>query len=219
MFSAIDDSWRWRFYTGEQVFDTYWVQQLRYLARAKKLGQGKYSLATEAQIYDLGAQVTVNLRVPDPEILRQLSDQVTIDILDSKGQVVRKIPLSRQEGQAELFSAQFPAERIGKFTAHSDGLAGGPAVDWPFEVEQPKLELNRPEVDRALLSQVQSISPGGISLAIDEAPARLAGLIPSAEKITQLENARPIWNAPIAMFLFVLLITLEWVLRKVFGLL
>ncbi|HLL90604.1 MAG TPA: hypothetical protein VK324_14985, partial [Tepidisphaeraceae bacterium] len=29
LFSAIDDSWRWRYYTGESVFDTYWVQQVR----------------------------------------------------------------------------------------------------------------------------------------------------------------------------------------------
>src|SRR5205085_8145555 len=36
LFSGIDDSWRWRFYTGESVFDTYWIQQLRYLARSKK---------------------------------------------------------------------------------------------------------------------------------------------------------------------------------------
>ena len=34
IFSAIDDSWRWRFYTGESVFNTYWVQQLRFLAAA-----------------------------------------------------------------------------------------------------------------------------------------------------------------------------------------
>ena len=33
----MDDSWRWRYYTGESVFHTYWVQQLRYLAiRPKK---------------------------------------------------------------------------------------------------------------------------------------------------------------------------------------
>ena len=39
LFSAIDDSWRWRFYTDEPVFDTYWVQQLRYLARNRKIGE------------------------------------------------------------------------------------------------------------------------------------------------------------------------------------
>jgi len=44
LFSAIDDSWRWRYYTGEPVFDTYWVQQLRYLARSKKLGQRRIVL-------------------------------------------------------------------------------------------------------------------------------------------------------------------------------
>ena len=47
LFSAIDDSWRWRFYTGESVFDTYWVQQLRYLARSKKLGQRKLDFTAD----------------------------------------------------------------------------------------------------------------------------------------------------------------------------
>jgi uncharacterized membrane protein len=36
LFSAINDSWTCRFYTGESVFDTYWIQQIRYLARSKK---------------------------------------------------------------------------------------------------------------------------------------------------------------------------------------
>ena len=38
LFSAFDDSWRWRFYTGEMVFDTYWVQQLRWLRAGRNWG-------------------------------------------------------------------------------------------------------------------------------------------------------------------------------------
>jgi len=44
LFSAIDDSWRWRYYTGENVFNTYWVQQLRFLARGKKIGSRGHDL-------------------------------------------------------------------------------------------------------------------------------------------------------------------------------
>jgi hypothetical protein len=43
LFSAIDDSWRWRYYTGESVFDTYWVQQIRYLARGRSWPSGASS--------------------------------------------------------------------------------------------------------------------------------------------------------------------------------
>ena len=62
IFSAIDDSWRWRFYTGESVFNTYWVQQLRYLARGRKIGQRKMTFAADRDVYELGGQVNVRLR-------------------------------------------------------------------------------------------------------------------------------------------------------------
>jgi uncharacterized membrane protein len=58
LFSAIDDSWRWRFYTGESIFDTYWVQQLRYLARSKKLGQRRFTFVSLRPAYELGEQLT-----------------------------------------------------------------------------------------------------------------------------------------------------------------
>ena len=69
LFSAIDDSWRWRFYTGEGVFDTYWVQQIRYLARSKKLGQRRITFTSFRPSYQLGEQVRVNLRILDPQLL------------------------------------------------------------------------------------------------------------------------------------------------------
>ena len=68
LFSAYDDSWRWRFYTGESIFDTYWVQQLRYLARSKKLGQREITFSSDRTTYQLGDQVRLSLRVLNPVI-------------------------------------------------------------------------------------------------------------------------------------------------------
>ncbi len=81
-FSAYDDSWRWRFYTGESVFDTYWVQQVRYLARSKKLGQRRLTLTSSRPNYELGEQVRLNLRILDPQLLQQLPEQIHVDITD-----------------------------------------------------------------------------------------------------------------------------------------
>ncbi len=98
LFSAIDDSWRWRYYTGEQIFDTYWIQQIRYLARSKKLGQRRLTFTTLRPAYDLGQQVTLNLRVLDPQLLTQLPDQLRVEIAGGDGQVVRQETLLRQDG-------------------------------------------------------------------------------------------------------------------------
>ncbi|HMB96045.1 MAG TPA: glutamine amidotransferase, partial [Tepidisphaeraceae bacterium] len=125
LFSAIDDSWRWRFYTGESIFDTYWVQQVRYLARSKKLGQRRVTLASVRPIYELGDQVRVMMRIVDPQLLQQLPEQVRVDILDATGKVVRSESLSRQQDQPDLFAMSFSADQVGKFVVKVPPIAGG----------------------------------------------------------------------------------------------
>jgi hypothetical protein len=96
LFSAIDDSWRWSYYTGESIFDTYWVQQLRFLARSKKLGQRRITLASLRPVYELGGQVRVNMRVLDSTLLSQLPEQIRVDLLDGSGQLIGQQNLLRQ---------------------------------------------------------------------------------------------------------------------------
>ena len=107
LFSGIDDSWRWRFYTGESVFDTYWIQQIRYLARSKKLGQRKLTFTAIRPTYEIGDQVRLSLRILDPQLLQQLPDQIRVEVDDAQGQVVRHETLMRQDGQPDLYIAAF----------------------------------------------------------------------------------------------------------------
>jgi uncharacterized membrane protein len=236
LFSAIDDSWRWRFYTGESVFDTYWVQQVRYLARSKKLGQRRLTLTSSRPNYELGEQVRLNLRVLDPQLLQQLPEQIRVDIVEdetspgttqpasaesrtSSGTLTRQETLVRQEGQTDLYAASFTADRIGRFVAKLPPIAGGvDALDLPIEVIVPRLELSQPQVDRAALSRLASETQGQV-VDLAQAADRLPWLLPSAAKIIPMDINRPLWDAPLAMILFVFLITTEWVLRKLYGML
>ena len=219
LFSAIDDSWRWRFYTGESVFDTYWIQQLRYLARSKKLGQRRLTFVSNRPAYEQFDQVRLMLRVLDPVLLQQLPEAIDVEMVDEQGQPVRRDRLLRQDGQPENYAASFTADKVGRYTMRLAPVAGeAAALDLPLEVIVPRLELTEPQVDRQLLTRLAAETLGR-PVAFAEARAVLPGMIPSAARIIPIQASEPLWDAPVAMWVFVLLITAEWVLRKVFGML
>jgi uncharacterized membrane protein len=218
LFSAIDDSWRWRYYTDEPVFDTYWVQQLRYLARNRKIGQRRLTLTSDQPVYELGNQVRLSLRVIDPGLVRQLPDQIRVEVQDGNGNAIRMENLIRQDGSGgESYAGSFTADKVGKYTVHLPPIATGvDMIETPLEVILPRMELNDPRVDRIQLSRLASETLGK--------PIELAGAegellaIPSAAKVLPVITGRPLWNAPLTMAIFMLLIGSEWVVRKLNGL-
>lgn len=217
MFSAIDDTWRWRYYTGESIFDTYWIQQVRYLARGRKLGQRRVSFTSQQPTYELGEQVRLSVRVLDPALPAQLPDQLRVDVVTSDGQPIRQETMVRQSGQNDVYTVSFTADRTGSFTARLNSVAGGvEPLDAPMEVIVPRMELAQPQVDRVTLSRLASESLGETVNAAN-AQEKLPSLIASAAKIIPVRSATPLWDAPLALALFVVLITVEWVLRKIHG--
>ncbi|HSU66067.1 MAG TPA: hypothetical protein VLJ39_04315 [Tepidisphaeraceae bacterium] len=215
LFSASDDTWRWRYYTGESVFNTYWVQQLRYLARGKKIGGRDHDLFVDRPTYDLGDEIRVTYRVYNPTYLQQLPPEIPVQLKKDDGTVIAEQKLQRQEGQPDLYTGSFVANREGEFTAHLTSAAG--ERDKRFGVKSPRLEMEDVSVNHPLLSRI-ALETRGQAMTLADAPAQLAA-IPSLERQTPNPTSNPLWNGWAPLIIFVLLITSEWVLRKVYGML
>lgn len=222
LFSAYDDSWRWRFYTGESVFDTYWIQQLRYLARSKKLGQHQMTFTADRPTYTYGDQVKLRLRVLDPAKVGQLPPEISVQMRDDKGQVVGLVRLQKETGQPDLYTASLNADRLGEYTLTlPSDMEGASRYDVRINVIYPRLELANPRMDRTLLSRVAN-ETAGQAVTLADARARLPELIQSAARTILLPHRVSVWDKPpllaIVIAIFMLLLTTEWVIRKVYGL-
>jgi uncharacterized membrane protein len=214
LFCAFEGSWRWRFYTGESVFDTFWVQQIRYLARGRKLGQRRFIFAADHPIHELGQRVHLNLRVLDPDLLKQLSPDLPMQILDPQGQPAATPSLHRQGNSPDQYTAAFTADRPGSFTARLK-LPDGATADLPLRIITPRLELLKPQVDTALLARLAN-QTGGELIPFPQAAEKIAA-IPSAQKIIPLSLAHPLWDSPLVLILLASVITAEWITRKLGG--
>ena len=212
LFSAYDESWRWRYYTGENIYNAYWVQQIRYLARNRKLGDRNATFEPTQTEYTLGDQAGLDLEILNPVLAQQLPRQISVPILNESGQLIRQVVLNRLEDSTR-YTATWPADTLGRFTARLPPMGDGPAVDRPFIVQPPQMELESPEADRSMLSSLARTVE--LPTARDELPR----LIHSAARTIPIETSRPLWDAPLAMILFAGLITAEWIFRKAFGML
>jgi hypothetical protein len=106
---------------------------------------------------------------------------------------------------------------MGRFVARLPAVASGTTeIALPFVISVPRLELNEPQVDRPVLARL-ALETAGQVVESKSARESLPRLIPSAAKVIPVESSRPLWDAPLALALFVLLITAEWVMRKLYG--
>jgi hypothetical protein len=131
--------------------------------------------------------------------------------------VVRQETLMKEEGQPDLYVASWTADRIGRFTAKLPPIVGGvDEMNLPIEVMVPRLELAQPQVDRASLNRLATETMGQ-TVDLADAGQELPTLIQSAAKVIPIETSQRLWDAPLVLILFVFLITTEWVMRKIYG--
>ncbi len=218
VFIGFDSTYRWR-YLHEEYFDGFWARLIDRVGRSKVLG-GRYpfTLATDKAAYRAGDRVTVRAE------LVQTSDDAS-SISGLRGDVdwgnESSVPLEFEAlpDDPTVFEASFVANEPGAYTARvtpssmAGDLEGGlrPAT-LAFRVEPLQAERDHPTLDRPFLEELARLS-GGSVLALTEKEKLPAAF--SVQRVDRtLEHRDEIWNAPILFGSVVVLLTMEWLLRK-----
>ncbi|HVW02928.1 MAG TPA: VWA domain-containing protein, partial [Planctomycetaceae bacterium] len=161
IFHATDDTWRWRFRTGDLYFGRYWVQVIRYLCRSRLLGKDRTAeLTTDRAVYQRGDPVYLRVRFLDDRAAPQTDDGVTV-MLERPGDPQRKVKLARLPQAPTVFEGQVPPIPDGSYHAWIATPAfseSPPSKD--FRVESPLREKQSLSMDFTELNQVADRTRG-----------------------------------------------------------
>ena len=235
-FQATDDTWRWRRHNGELLHDSYWVQVARELMRDARASQDRrYVLRTDRRTYAYGEPVRIQVEFFDAQLLSEQHDTLPMTLTEfgatgdrereplGNGDVpslAARFDLHRSGPQSSLFEGTWIAPHPGGFSVEAADIASGPgerSASVLIRVERPDLESRRPEADHEVLERVAAAT-GGRVLELDQLEGDFSTIRDRSVQIPD-DVIETLWDSKLVLVLFTLMITMEWGLRKAFGLL
>jgi hypothetical protein len=222
VYVATDEVWRWRYGRGEDLPERFYLQLLRLLGRESVERSGRPALLElSPQRAEVGQTVRVSVELVDQALIdaRPASIGVRIEPADQQG-VATDLTLrpagtiGPSEGSRTFVGAWVP-QRAGAYRVSvTDALLSGTPLSQEAVVVRPDDELLRPETDHARLAELSRVT-GGRVLGENEL-SELPRLLPRREvRIEGIADERTLWDTWPALLAVLLLLSIEWVGRRI----
>jgi hypothetical protein len=194
---------------------------IRFVASGRLLGKTpRFSVTTDKSVYRIGETVKVDGRVFDANMKPSAEKTVTLyhQAAGREGEPPSKLELSLNEVKGQgSYEGVLTASTRGR---HDIWLGSDTErlAFHSFNVEIPALETRDPKLNRELLTQVARAGGGEYFELFDvmESVDKLQGVSRSQEGRVEIDD---LWDEWWILVLFTLLISTEWILRKVVRLL
>jgi len=220
-YQAFDDSWRWRYEVADQYHVRYWNQIANWMAELPFAVRDKLiSLDAGALTYQPGDSADVRVRLRDGQG-RPVTNAAVDAVLYRDGKRVATMRLTPDDNAGGLFRGRTAALEPGSYevAVESAALAERDAkARTGFKVEPLETgELTQLSLNEELLRQMAAAT-GGEYLR-EENVDRLVELLAPISRGRVIESDTVLWQSYWWFLPIILLLTLEWVIRKRVGML
>ena len=228
MMITSDRTWRLRYRVGDTYHHRFWGQILRWAESGKlQAGTSKVRLGTDRILYSYGESITVKAKITDAKLEPIIDEKAQLKIFQDQKLVLTKPlePVPDSAGMYQLELDQLPGEGTFRLVLESPRAAevlavdGEEAVETAITVLSPQLnskELLEPTADREALAYLTHLSGGNVVEA-DQAADVLDFFGTGTRRYTE-QTRQTLWDAWPLLAVMVLLLTIEWVIRKRGGL-
>jgi hypothetical protein len=221
LYLGFDESWRWRYEVADRYHVKFWNQVARWIMDAPYPAADKFvSLDSGPLTYATGdsAELRVQVRDADGRLLPQAKVEAQ---LFSEGRRVATVPLTGDEGGSGVYRARTEPLADGRYEVRVrvDGLPEDEMKARTTFVVEPRDNGERVELaaNEPLLRELAANS-GGEYLREEDAGTLRERLAPlSRGKV--IESETPLWPTWGWLSAVILLLAVEWFLRKRAGML
>lgn len=217
VYVATDETWRWRYARGEELPERFWVPLVRLLGREGLARDGRgASLTAAPDRIELGATCVVEMTLLDARLVDAAPAGIRARVRDAEGRELASLELRPEgsPGEARRYTAQWAAPTAGEFTIESDDpVLAGERPTAGLVVIAPDDERQRVQTDHPRLAELAEAT-GGRLLGAEEL-ALLPELLPNRERrVLGSPDVEPLWDSPLVLGLIMILLSLEWIGRR-----
>jgi hypothetical protein len=221
LYAGFDESWRWRYEVADQYHTRYWNQVVREIMEPPfAVRDARTSLNVGKLVYGPDEAVDVRARLRDVEG-RPLAQGGAEALVYREGKRVATVKLAQDDNGAGLFEGRVTGLEAGTYEIRVRG-EGQPEPEGRLRTEfkvssREAGELAILNANEDLLRQI-AVQSGGEAFR-EEDVRTLAELLQPLSKERVFESDTQIWQSWIWFLPMLILLTLEWVLRKLAGML
>jgi len=216
-FSAVENTWRWRFGVGDLYFYRFWVNVFRYVSSGRFAeGRKPCLLLADRQCYEVGEPVTVTALVRDKDF-NPVKSPSWKAVVEDPGGTRRALELKPVEGSPGHFKGSFYPSSPGTYGVFMPDTEGREEKMLSVKVEMPRGEVSHVRVNRKGLARALR-GTGGKIYRVEKPGALLEDMarIPARSREEVLVTDVDIFNHWFFFTLVVCALTAEWILRKIY---
>jgi len=223
LYLGLNGTWRWRrLGRDSDYFNKFWMQTVRFLVEGRLLkGKRRGHIEIPGEEFVVGDTVIVRAELFDRSYQELAAPTVPLELRGDDGRA-SSFELKAVEGKRGRYEGTVPAASIGfnELSIKLEGDQPGQTADITrrFRVRVPDAERRQTRLNKALLVEVAELSGGKYADVhqLDTIPPAI-----TREPVTTIAAGKPIelWSTDRLMWGLVLLLTVEWALRKRYKLL
>lgn len=208
-----DETYRWIGYRGSDLtYERYWIQMLRWLSRGKLNRQDQSELSVEPRRGRLGEPVQFSLRL-SPAAAASLGSGPSSLTIQRIGGESKSLTLQRSQSATAQFQGSDASLPAGSYRATVNQPAEAAASSVTFTITAPPGEQANLRSDWSAMRHLSEHTHGKFFVA-HESDELLAQLPKGSPVRRGALPPLPIWNSPWVAAALVIVLTLEWILRR-----
>ena len=219
MLMGTDRLWLLRFKTGDKYHWRLWSQCIQFLTLSRLMGEHKrIRLETDRATYPIGKQALLHAHVLDDhfEPRSQSGFDVIVSAIGDAGGEAQRVTLRPNVANPGMYEGYFSPPRPGRYRMEANAGDRSLSNTTEFQVADIKPEMANTDMQIERLRKIADIS-GGKCLSMRELP-ELSSLLHREPHMTTVRAEVPLWNNGVVALLVVLLMGVEWIVRRRYDL-